>query len=156
MPVRCTHQGGVRTVDGGLAVSRSPFYLEFNSRHLYEQHEEVSVPISLSASSSLSAGILANVDTGSTFCIFERVYADILGLDLASGVKQRIATATGSFYCFGHELTMSVFDLEWQAFVYFAEPESFNLNVVGRLGFLDRLKIGIVDYQKHLYLGVYE
>jgi hypothetical protein len=67
-----------------------------------------------------------------------------------------MATATGYFYCYGHEVTMSVFDLEWQATVYFAEPEAFSLNVVGRVGFLDRLRVGIVDYEQLVYLGLYE
>jgi hypothetical protein len=49
-----------------------------------------------------------------------------------------------------------VFDLEWQAVVYFAETEAFAVNVVGRMGFLDRLQIGIVDYEQLLYLGLYE
>jgi hypothetical protein len=53
-------------------------------------------------------------------------------------------------------LTLWVFDLEWQAVVYFAEPEAFDINVVGRVGFLDRLQVGIVDYEQLLYLGLYD
>ena len=49
-----------------------------------------------------------------------------------------------------------MFDLEWQAVVYFAEPETFNINVVGRVGFLDRLQVGIVDYERLLYLCLYD
>lgn len=40
--------------------------------------------------------------------------------------------------------------------VYFAEPESFSLNVLGRFGFLDRLRIGLVDYEELLYMGLYD
>lgn len=45
---------------------------------------------------------------------------------------------------------------EWQVVVYFAEREAFNINVVGRIGFLDRLQVGIVDYEQLLYLGLYD
>jgi hypothetical protein len=136
-------------------VTRFPYHLAFTDRHVYDAAEPLSVPIRLVSSHSLSTGILANIDTGSTFCVFDRPCADMLGLDLTNGIEQRISTATGS-YCFGHELTLQVFDLEWQAVVYFAEPESFNINVVGRVGFLDRLQVGIVDYEQLLYLGLYD
>jgi len=38
----------------------------------------------------------------------------------------------------------------------FAEADAFSLNVLGRVGFLDRLKVGIVDYEQLLYLGLYD
>ena len=100
--------------------------------------------------------MIASVDTGSTFCVFHREYAGLLHLDLMAGAEERISTATGSFYCYGHDVTVSVFELEWQAIVYFAEPESFPANVVGRVGFLDRLQLGITDYEQAVYLGLYD
>ena len=100
--------------------------------------------------------MIAAVDSGSTFSIFDRTCGESLGLSLELGLRQQVGTAIGSFYCYGHELTVSVFDLEWQADVYFAEPEAFSMNVVGRVGFLDRLQLGIVDYEQLLYLGLYD
>lgn len=88
--------------------------------------------------------------------MFERRYAEYLDLDLQAGVPARISTATGSLYCFGHGLTMQGLTFEWQVVVYFAEREAFNINVVGRIGFLDRLQVGIVDYEQLLYLGLYD
>ncbi len=99
--------------------------------------------------------LLAKLDTGSTYCIFERNYASLLNLDLTSGMPERILTATGAFRAYGHEVTVCVFDVEWQALVYFAEHESFSVNVLGRIGFLDRLRIALVDYEELLYLGPY-
>jgi hypothetical protein len=154
--LRCSPQSRVRPGHGSLVVTRFPFQLGFTDRHVYDATDALSVPIRLVSSRSLSTGLLANIDTGSTFCVFDRPCADILGLDLTTGIEQRISTATGSFYCFGHELTLQVFDLEWQAVVYFAEPETFRINVVGRVGFLDRLQVGIVDYERLLYLGLYD
>jgi len=57
---------------------------------------------------------------------------------------------------YGHEVTIAVGLLEWQAVVYFATNEDFDINVVGRQGFLDRLRVGLVDYEQLLYLGAYE
>jgi hypothetical protein len=46
--------------------------------------------------------------------------------------------------------------LEWQAVVYFAAEKEFEVNLVGRVGFLDRLRVGVVDYEQLLYLGAYD
>jgi hypothetical protein len=130
--------------------------LDFPHRHSYDLDSAIAVPVLLLSDINTYVDFSAKLDTGSTYCIFQRKYADWLGLNLTSGVETRIATATGSFYCYGHELTLSVFDLEWQAVVYFAEMETFAVNVLGRAGFLDRLQVGIVDYERLLYLGLYE
>lgn len=132
------------------------FSLDYAHRHSYANHIAIEFPVTLISDYNVQVAFSAKLDTGSTCCIFERKYADWLGLHLASGVPTKMATATGYFYCYGHELTLSVFDLEWQATVYFAEPEAFSLNVVGRVGFLDRLRVGIVDYEQLVYLGLYE
>jgi hypothetical protein len=51
---------------------------------------------------------------------------------------------------------LQVGDLQWDTTVYFAEPEDFPINVVVRIGFLDHLQIGIVDYDQLLYFIPYE
>jgi hypothetical protein len=132
------------------------YHLDFPHRHSFASDSAITIPILLLSDIHTYVDFSARLDTGSTYCIFQRKYADWLGLNLASGIEAKIATATGSFYCYGHELTLSVFDLEWQSVVYFAEMEAFAVNVVGRTGFLDRLQVGIVDYEQLLYLGLYE
>jgi hypothetical protein len=131
------------------------YNLDFSHRHSYAPHLAITIPVVLISDVDNRIGVSAKLDTGSAYCIFEKRYADWLELDLTSGVPAKIATATGSFYCYGHELTLSVLDLEWQAVIYFAEMEAFSLNVVGRTGFLDRLQIRIVDYEQLLYLGLH-
>ena len=130
--------------------------LEFTHQHSYPSNKAITVPIVLTSDANRRISLTAGLDTGSTYCIFERRYADWLGLDLEAGIPERIATATGSFHCYGHEVALWVSDLEWEAVVYFAEPEAFDINVVGRVGFLDRLQVGIVDYEQLLYLGLYD
>lgn len=130
--------------------------LQFPHRHFYKASSHITVPVTLLSSPMRWADAIVAVDTGSTFCVFDRTYAEALGLDVESGLQQRISTATGFFYCYGHEVTLVVFDLEWNAVVYFAEADEFSINVLGRVGFLDRLKVGIVDYAQTLYLGLYD
>ena len=97
----------------------------------------------------------AKLDTGSDLCVFNRVYADLLDFKLERGRARRIRTAAGSFLAYGHEVKISVKDLEWDATVYFAEPVDFPVNVVGRSGFLDHLRLGLIDYDRILYLADY-
>jgi len=137
-------------------MALSLYSLTFSILHSYAGQGALSIPLTLMSGPSSYVDLLAKLDTGSTYCIFSRSYSDLLGLDLHSGVPQRMHTATGAFQTYGHEVTVSVFGLEWQAVVYFAESESLALNVLGRFGFLDRLRIGVVDYDEQLYLGRYE
>jgi hypothetical protein len=137
-----------------LVVTRH--LLGFSRELSYPPDAAITLPIILMSDANRRVGFTASLDTGSTYCVFERRYARLLDLELEAGVQARITTATGSFYCFGHEVTLWSCALEWQAVVYFAEADAFSLNVVGRVGFLDRLKVGIVDYEQLLYLGLYD
>jgi hypothetical protein len=98
----------------------------------------------------------AKIDTGSTYCIFERLHAEKLGIRVETGLRERIGTASGSFWAFGHLLTLIVEDYEFESTVYFAEDENFRRNVLGRHGWLDRVVIAVNDYDGKLYLKRYE
>ena len=131
------------------------YQLSFTHRFFYSGEANIIVPILLASGPKTIIPVDAKLDTGSTFSVFQRVYADLLGLEVERGLAQRIKTATGSFLARGHEVTMIVRELEWHAIVYFAGAEDFPINVVGRVGFLDRLRLGLVDYEQVLYLAAY-
>lgn len=129
--------------------------LSFPRRIDYSAHDEITVGIDL-INVAFSVSVDAKLDTGSKCCIFQPRYARWLNLNLADGVPQRFRTAMGSFTGYGHEVALSVGDLQWTTTVYFAEPENFPINVVGRTGFLDHLQIALVDYEQQLFLSPYE
>jgi hypothetical protein len=129
---------------------------EFSDRVSYSRYDEITVEVSLSGNSSTPVSVEATVDTGSKFCIFQPRYAPLLGFVLETGTKVRIRTAAGSFVAYGHEVTLTISSLEWSAVVYFAEVETFPVNVVGRVGFLDHLQVGLVDYDQMLYIGPHD
>lgn len=133
----------------------SAWSLNFRECVDYSPYDEITVDIGLISSESF-VEIDAKLDTGSKFCVFQPSVAEKLELALLSGIPKRIRTAAGSFAAYGHEITITVGDLEWQTIVYFAEPEEFPINVVGRVGFLDHLQIGLIDYEQLLYLSPYE
>ena len=133
-----------------------PASLEFNATHRYAGTAEgINVPTTLRVGSQ-SVELLAKLDTGAAHCIFERNYAELLGLDMESGRLQRFRTVAGSFAAYEHEVTIQTLGIEFSAIVFFAESPEFNRNVLGRTGWLDRLRVGIVEYDRMLFLNSYE
>ena len=97
----------------------------------------------------------AYLDTGSSFCVFERGHAELLGVEVESGNPVRIGTVTGGFDAYGHMLTLETLGYSFDVTVYFAAHESFTRNVLGRRGWLDQVRLGIVEYESKLYLSRY-
>jgi hypothetical protein len=132
----------------------SEWVLSFTERIKYPDNSQginLKIIIYLDRKFPVSASV--KLDTGSSFCIFQRYYTEMLGLEVEVGELKTIRTATGNFSAYGHEVTLSIGDLEWNSTVFFAKDENFPVSVIGQNGFLDRLKIGLVDYEQMLYLG---
>ena len=98
----------------------------------------------------------AKIDTGSTFCVFQRLHGELSGLEIENGTLVDIGTATGTFRAYGHELTLSVLNIETVSTVYFAESDLFDRNVLGRIGWLDRVKFGLIEQESKLFLSEYK
>ncbi|MGD9562493.1 MAG: hypothetical protein AB7F88_09780 [Pyrinomonadaceae bacterium] len=97
----------------------------------------------------------AKIDTGSTYCVFQRLHAELLGLDVEAGVRIELSTPTGSFRAYGHEVSLDVLGIETVSTVYFGESEMFDRNILGRIGWLDRVKLGLIDAEAKLFLSQY-
>jgi len=95
----------------------------------------------------------AKLDTGSTYCIFQRELGEELGFDIERGHLEIIGTPIGTFRAYGHPVTLSVLEFDFEITAYFAADPSFNRNVLGRHGFLDRVQLGLVDYEGQMYLS---
>lgn len=102
-----------------------------------------------------SVSFAAKVDTGSSYCIIERKHGEALGLAIESGLLQPISTVTGRFITYGHQITLCVADFELDSMIYFAADPAITRNVLGRHGWLDRIVLGIVDYEGKLLLSQY-
>ena len=96
------------------------------------------------------------MDTGATFCVFKLELATALGIDVETGTHLRLSTVTGSFNAYGHMLTLATLDYAFNVTVYFAAHESFTRNVVDRRGWLDQVRLGLVEYESKLYLSRYD
>lgn len=110
---------------------------------------------------ALSAGtetvrLFAKVDTGADHCVFERGFAEALLIEVEGGMPLTFSTVAGEFRAYGHELTLAVLGVEVQALVYFYENPNFTRNVLGRNGWLNRVRLGLVDYDSVVYLSPYD
>jgi len=129
--------------------------LEFEKLLTYD----VSDPgITLQASLKLKEQILdlqVKVDTGASCCLFDRRVGEALGFDIETGMRQLFGTATGTFVAYGHEVTLSVAEFEFDTIVFFPSDAEIRRNILGRFGWLDRVVLGLVDYEGKLYLSRY-
>lgn len=129
--------------------------LTFAQTYLYDMAKPgISVPVILKSGAN-GFECEAKLDTGSSHCVFKRSHGLFLGLELEKGTPQEMHTVTGSFLTYGHEVMISVLGVEVAATVYFAADENFPRNVLGRQGWLDRVRLGLIDYDGRLYLSDY-
>jgi hypothetical protein len=98
----------------------------------------------------------AKVDTGAEVCLFQREIGEALDLPIEKGAKKRMETLTGVLTAYGHEVVLEVLGLQIQTFVYFDEGGQVRRNLLGRQGWLQLVRLGIVDYDSEIYLGLYD
>ena len=133
-----------------------PYRLEFEHRLEYDTREiGISLPITLSYGPNKEE-FTAKLDCGASACIFERSRGEALGIVVERGHRETFSAATGYFEAFGHFVALQVKDYTLELMVFFAKDEAFNRNVLGRTGFLDRLLVGLNDYEGKLFLNRYQ
>jgi hypothetical protein len=132
------------------------YRLDFSLRHCYTGPEtSITVPAILKRGDE-EVDLIASVDTGASHCLFQRSYAEALGLDVESGQAQSFTTANSRFQAYGHELTISVLSIEIHSTAFFFADPLILKNVLGRQGWLDRIRLGLVDHDQILYISPYD
>jgi hypothetical protein len=130
--------------------------LRFDTEYAYPTGDVgILVPVRLSLGDQF-IDFDARLDTGASFCIFNRAYGETLGLNIEAGEPVLVGTATGAFDARGHTLTLTTLGHSFDAVIYFALDPAFRRNVLGRRGWLDRVRLGLIDYEGKLYLSKYE
>ena len=127
--------------------------------HILHEYDAGLGGVSLDAILSLTGNqtrVQANLDTGASFCIFQREHGEELGIEIERGTMQRIGTATGSFIAYGHEVKLITLGLEIDTIVYFASFYGLPRNVLGRRGWLDQVRLALIAYEGKLFLSHYD
>lgn len=141
-----------RLADGDLVPA-----IGFEKVHHYDSRRTgIEVPVVLRIG-ELGVEFHAKVDTGAQYCAFERSYGERLGIEIERGIALDLETARGEqFRLYGHYVTIEVLDYEYDCMVYFAQDDGLRRNVLGRIGWLDHFRVGIIDYDCNLYLAHYD
>lgn len=130
-----------------------PYQLSFTSAYEYDTRlSGIEVPVTL-RSGNEATRFSAKIDTGASHCIFRRGDGEKLDLDIERGELVHFNTVTGTFLAYGHELTITVLGIEITSTFYCAVDQHFTRNVLGRQGWLDRIKLGLLDYEGRLFLS---
>lgn len=133
-----------------------PFQVSFTRREKYS-----SLATGINLETTLRFGNIfinceAKVDTGAEVCLFQRAIGEALDIPIENGVKKRLETLTGVLTAYGHEVILELLGLQLQTVVYFAESDEVRRNLPGRQGWLQLIRLGIVDYDSELYLSLYD
>ena len=130
--------------------------LDFEKTILYDAGKVgITIDVEIRLGNSI-ANFEAKIDTGAEACIFQRIYGEQIGIEIESGELQYFGTATGSFETYGHSVTITTAEFTFDSYIFFAADKNFQKNVLGRYGWLNRLIIGINDYDGKLYSNGYD
>lgn len=134
----------------------APFILPFDYSHHYaDDSDGILIPVSLQHA-DIFQKTSAYIDTGASVCLFSREIGEILGLDIEQGSYKRLGTLSGGLDAFGHEVGIQVLDIAISSMVYFAGDYSLPRNLLGRTGWLNKLRFGLIDYDQLVYLSRYD
>lgn len=97
----------------------------------------------------------AKLDTGAQVCLFRRTIGESLGIDIESGHRLELDTIAGSLTAYGHSVTLHTLGLEFDSVVYFAATDNLRRNLLGREGWLRKVRLAIIDDDSAIYLSPY-
>jgi len=104
----------------------------------------------------LTITVNAKVDTGATYCLFRREHGEELGVPVEQGLLVVLDTLGGPLEAFGHEVIIQTSGLIFTSFVCFAKHPGLRRNLLGRQGWLRKLRLAVIDYDNLLYLNTYD
>jgi hypothetical protein len=98
----------------------------------------------------------AKVDPGAQVCLFKRELGEELGINVENGYPIVLDSLGGPLKAFGHSVTLHTLGLEFDSVVYFAEQYNLRRNLLGREGWLAKVRMAVIDYDSMLYLSAYD
>jgi len=131
------------------------FELSFLKSYVYPDVDGgILLPVTLSVAGE-HITVDAVVDSGGSVCLFSLEVAATLGLDVEFGIPKRLNSLGGPIDSFGHEVILETAGLSFQSVIYFAKHPGLPRNILGRQGWLRKVKLGLVDYENTMYLSQY-
>jgi hypothetical protein len=130
--------------------------LDFTREYFYpDETDGITIPTYLSYGDQ-NIVVNAKFDTGAAYCLFRNEHAIDLGVPVEDGIYVVLDTLGGPLEAFGHEVVIQTCDIAFQSVVYFAKYPNLRRNLLGRQGWLRKLRMAIIDYDNLLYLSAYD
>jgi len=133
------------------------YQLSFSTRLSIIQDETgFLVPIIMSVGDQ-EVKIESYLDSGAKYCVLPRWVGEDLGLDVEAGETVQLKTGAGPMPAHLHYVTLCVGDLVFDdAPVCVAKYPEFDRCLLGRGGWLQSVRFGLVAYDDHLFLSLYD
>lgn len=130
--------------------------ITFNVKYSYNTAESgLQVPVVLKFGEE-TAFAEAKIDTGAQVCLFRRELGEMLGLLIEDGHRREFEGIAGSLVAYGHSIALHTLGLEFDSMVYFAAHYGLRRNLLGREGWLNKIRLAIIDYEAEVFLSRYE
>lgn len=127
--------------------------LSFDVTHHYASEDGVRIPL-LIAYSGKAIQTTGYVDCGASDCVFSNELGQQLGIALETGEPKSFGPASGgTLETFGHLVTLEFFGITVESMVYFAKYPGLRRNLLGRNGWLSKLRFGLVEYDSTVFLS---
>jgi hypothetical protein len=80
----------------------------------------------------------------------------MLGIDVEAGDRRELRTVNSSLVVYGHEVSLRVMGFDFQLVAYFPEDARVDRSLLGRQGWLSKVRLGVIDYDRLIYLSRYD
>ncbi len=115
----------------------------------------ITIPVEL-AHGKQAVSLHAKLDTGADWSIFERGYAERLGIIVEAGDRLELRTVNSRFTAYAHDVTIGVFGWTFAFRVHFHADSNIHRSVLGREDWIVKMRLGLVYHDSHLYLSRYD
>jgi len=133
-----------------------PTQLTLGFHHRYRDNPDgIVLPTTLTFGGAI-VRTFACVDTGAAYCVFSNEVGQQLGLDIENGLPKRMGSLTGALDTFGHEVILQTLDVSFHSMVYFAKYPGLERNLLGRTGWLEKIRLAVIHYDNLLYFDKYD
>lgn len=130
--------------------------LFFDVEHIYNPSIGLEVPLILGYGNQ-EVQTTGFIDCGAEACVFRNEITRQLGIDVEAGLPKLFGPASGgTIETFGHFIHFEFFGITFESMAYFARYTGLHRNLLGRLGWLNKLRFGLIDYDSTLFLARYD
>jgi len=127
--------------------------LSFDVTHIYDSTDGVRIPLVISCGGK-EVQTRGYVDCGAEACIFSNEIGRMLNIDIEAGEPKSFGPASGgTLHTYGHMATIEFLGITLESIVYFAKYPGLRRNLLGRNGWLSKLRFGLVESDSAVFLS---